>query len=166
MQGNNLDPRTVGGLAATYLASIYAWDGYGRLESSSLGYSEDWTSYTGYPVIECWNEDVDAPRLLPEALQALCLKAAVLTLTDNGAMAELLISPPVDEMVHAILAQHELIRRIEAELGIRMVHMTDNEELGWKPGDFTDQAYQAAGWGVRTPATGSASTSTAAGWRS
>ena len=61
--------------------------------------------------------------------------------------AELVVSAPVDEMVHAVLAQYTLCQHMTQRLGIRFVHMTDRERFGWQPGDYTSRCYAAAGWG-------------------
>jgi hypothetical protein len=47
------------------------------------------------------------------------------------------VSAPVDEMVHAVLAQYTLCQTMTAKLRIRFVHMTDQERFGWRRGDYT-----------------------------
>jgi hypothetical protein len=142
------DPTPVGTRAATILAAIEADEAYARLVTSSKFYSDCWATFTGYPIVAKFNIDSDKGGLFVEALRALALKAAVyeLTLGDEIA-AELLIALPVDEMVHAVLAQHNLITGIQTRIGILLPHMTDLEEFGWEPGDYTAQCYAAAGWG-------------------
>jgi hypothetical protein len=78
----------------------------------------------------------------------LCLKTAVYELTGGDEhAAELIVAAPVDEMVHAVLAQHTLCVRMTTRLGIRFVHMTDRERFGYRKGEYTYRAYVAAGWG-------------------
>ena len=61
--------------------------------------------------------------------------------------AELEVSAPVDEMVHAVLAQYTLCQQMTRKLGIEFVHMTDMERFTYAAGGYTDQCYVAAGWG-------------------
>ncbi|SBW20469.1 hypothetical protein FDG2_1700 [Candidatus Protofrankia californiensis] len=56
----------------------------------------------------------------------------------------LLVAAPVDEMVHAVLAQHTLISRMQRSLALDLVHMTDQEQFDYEPGCYTDACYQAA----------------------
>lgn len=78
----------------------------------------------------------------------LALKTAVFELTcGDEEAAELEISAPVDEMVHATLAQYTLCQTMTAKLGIQFVHMTDQERFGYRVGGYADQCYTAAGWG-------------------
>jgi hypothetical protein len=78
----------------------------------------------------------------------LALKTAVWEQSDGDEqMAELEISAPVDEMVHAVLAQYTLCQSMTATLGIQFVHMTDQERFTYTAGGYTDQCYTAAGWG-------------------
>jgi hypothetical protein len=82
----------------------------------------------------------------------LTLKSAVFELTGgHEEAAELVVSAPVDEMVHAVLAQYTLCQIMTQRLGIRFVHMTDRERFGWHRGDYTHQCYTAAGWGEPDP---------------
>ncbi len=46
-----------------------------------------------------------------------------------------------------MLAQHTLITQMQIRLGVLLPHMTDREDFGWEPGDYTEQCYRAAGWG-------------------
>ena len=41
----------------------------------------------------------------------------------------------------------QLVTAMQARLGVLFPHMTDLEEFGWEPGDYTEQCYRAAGWG-------------------
>jgi hypothetical protein len=131
------------------LSAIEADVEYGRLRESTLLYPDCWATFTGYPIVAHWDLDADGPTLFTEGLRVLALKSAVYALTDGDeAAAELMVSAPVDEMVHAILAQYTLCVRMAARLGIDFIHMTDKERFGWNPGDYTDECYQAAGWGA------------------
>jgi hypothetical protein len=142
------DPRTAGERAAQILDVIKADDEYDRLVDSSLLYSDCWKcAANGFVVITEWDETKDSPHLLAEALKALALKAAVYEATNDERLAELLVAGPVDEMVHAVLAQTGLMTRIAGRLGVTWVHMTDCESYGYEPGGYTDQAYEAAGFG-------------------
>ena len=78
----------------------------------------------------------------------LVLKTAVFELSGGDEhLAELEISAPVDEMVHAVLAQYTLCQTMTAKLGIRFIHMTDQERFNYEADGYTDQCYRAAGWG-------------------
>ncbi|SRR6266571_3939819 len=141
-------PEAVGPRAAQIIELIRGDEEFAALRRSSLKYADCWSTYTGYPLVASWNLDEDAPPLFDEGLKVLALKAAVYELTDDDIAAELLVSLPVDEMVHAIIAQAGLTKRIFDRLGITCVHQTDHEEFGWSWGDYTQQCYQAAGWGT------------------
>jgi hypothetical protein len=146
------DVAAVGRRAAQILALVQVDEEYPRLESSSLRYNDDWTTFTGFALVSQFDLTNDAPPLLREALRVLALKTAVLELSGGDeAAAELLVPAPVDEMVHAVLAQHTLVVRLTARLGIQWVHMTDKEKFGWCPGDYTEQVYRAAGFGDPDP---------------
>jgi hypothetical protein len=141
-------PAVVGARAADILAAIKGCDEYDRLEGSTRKYPACWATFTGYPLISQWDLQADAAPLVEEGLRVLCLKTAVFELTDGDEYAaELEISAPVDEMVHAILAQYTLCQTMTATLGIRFVHMTDQERFGYRAGGYTDRCYTAAGWG-------------------
>lgn len=138
----------VGRRAAQILAGIRKAPEYDRLRKSTALYPDCWATFTGYPIIANWNMEKDAEPLFEEGLRVLALKAAVFELSGgNEQIAELVVSAPVDEMVHAILAQYTLCQNMTAALGIRFVHMTDRERFGWQTGDYTHQCYRAAGWG-------------------
>jgi hypothetical protein len=143
------DPAAVGRRAAEILDLVQASNEYARLVSSTRRYPDCWATFTGYPIVARWNLETDAEPLFHEAIRVLCLKAAVYELSagDEHA-AELVISAPVDEMVHAVLAQYTLCVAMTRRLGITFVHMTDRERFGWRHGDYTHQCYSAAGWGV------------------
>jgi hypothetical protein len=141
-------PEAVGPRAVQIIDLIRGDEQFAALRRSSLKYADCWSTYTGYPLVASWNLDSDAPPLFDEGLKVLALKAAVFDATSDDIAAELLVSPPVDEMVHAIIAQAGLTKRIFDRLGITCVHQTDHEEFGWNPGDYTQQCYQAAGWGT------------------
>ncbi|MGH8879272.1 MAG: hypothetical protein ACRD0P_18335 [Stackebrandtia sp.] len=139
----------IGKRAAEIHTAIETDGEFDRLTSSSLKYADCWASFTGYPLIPEWDEDTDKEPLYREGLKVLALKAAVWEATNGDEhAAELLVSSPVDEMVHAILAQTNLAVRISERTGIPFVHMTDCEEFGWEPGDYTESSYRAAGWGT------------------
>jgi len=153
MSTNTIRPasREVGRRAAEILSSIEADPEYGRLVTSTKYYADCWATFTGYPVIARWDLESDKHALAVEALRALALKAAVYDLTHDEVAAELLIALPVDEMVHAVLAQHNIVSGLQARLGVLLPHMTDLEEFGWEPGDYTSDCYAAAGWGEMNP---------------
>jgi hypothetical protein len=142
------EPVDVGRRAAEILAAIETDPDCQRLRRSALLYESCWATHNGYVLISNWNQDTDAPLLFDEALRVLALKTAVWELTgEDETAAELQIAAPVDEMVHAVLAQYTLCQRMTARLGIAFIHMTDRERFGWRPGDYTHQCYASAGWG-------------------
>lgn len=148
---NNPPVEQVAALAAKHLATLEQHKDFDRLRHATTMYVDCWATYTGYPVIRKWDLDADKDNLFKEAMRVLALKAAVWDLTggDEDA-AELLVSLPVDEMVHAVLAQTNLMFQMVGDTGVRFVHMTDTEEFGWEPGDYTAQCYVAA-WGEEPP---------------
>jgi len=142
----------VGSRAAEILNMIKGSDEYGRLADSAQKYADCWATFTGYPIIARWDLDSDTAPLFEEALRVLALKSAVFELTGGDEQAaELVVSAPVDEMVHAVLAQFTLCQTMTARLGVRFVHMTDQEQFGWRRGDYTHECYAAAGWGEPDP---------------
>ena len=141
-------PAEVGRRAAQILSSIEATDEFTRLERSSQAYTDCWATFTGFPLIANWNLTTDTPPLFEEALRVLALKTAVYELSAGDEYAaELEISAPVDEMVHAVLAQYTLCQQMTSRLGIQFIHMTDQERFSYQAGRYTDQCYAAAGWG-------------------
>jgi len=141
-------PAEVGRRASQLLNLIKQTEEFARLETSSKKYSDCWATFTGYPLIARWNLERDTPGLFEEALRVLALKTAVFELSDGDeSLAELEVSAPVDEMVHAVLAQYTLCQAMTAKLGIRFIHMTDQERFTYETDGYTDQCYRAAGWG-------------------
>lgn len=142
------EPEVVGPRAAEILNAIRGHWLYERLTGSSTKYSTCWSTFTGYPLVSRWNLDRDAGPLLEEALRVLALKSAVFELTDGDeAAAELLVPAPVDEMVHAVLAQFTVMTRMQSELGVIFPHATELERYDYTRGCITDEFYAAAGWG-------------------
>lgn len=141
-------PAAVGRRADEILALVKDSAEYKRLEESTHKYPDCWATFTGYPIIARWNLATDATPLFEEGLRVLALKAATYELSGGDEhAAELVISAPVDEMVHAILAQYTLCVAMTRRLGIEFVHMTDRERFGYQRGGYTWQCYTAAGWG-------------------
>ncbi|WP_346535603.1 hypothetical protein [Micromonospora sp. DPT] len=140
----------VGQRAAEILDRMKEHPAYGRLNSSSMKYSSCWATFTGYPSISRWSLQRDAGPLLTEALRVLALKAAVFELSGGDEQAaELLVPAPVDEMIHAVLAQFTLMSRMQADLQVVFPHATELEEFTYTGGCITDAYYAAAGWGER-----------------
>jgi hypothetical protein len=143
-----LTAETVGRRAADILDAIKAHPLHERLTGSSMRYSTCWATFTGYMTISEWNLDADAGPLLDEALKVLALKAAVFELSGGDEKAaELLVPSPIDEMVHAVLAQFTVMTKLQADLGIQFAHATELEEFTYTRGGITDNYYAAAGWG-------------------
>jgi hypothetical protein len=145
------DPNLVGSRAVQILEDIQASEYYDRLVTSTGFYCDGWGTVVGYASISNWNLETDFEGLFTEGLRVMCLKAAVYELTGDEEAAELVISAPVDEMTHAIIAQYMLLRKIERTVGTEFVHMTDRERFGYQEGNYSDQCYAAAGWGTPNP---------------
>jgi hypothetical protein len=142
------EPAAVGRRAAQIMGMITASPQYARLVDSATRYADCWATFTGYPLIAQFDLEADAKPLFCEAMRVLCLKSAVYELSDGDEdAAELVVSAPVDEMVHAVLAQYTLCQTMTERLGLRFVHMTDKERFGWRRGDYTERCYRAAGFG-------------------
>lgn len=143
-----LDPAAVGTRAAEILSQMQAHELWERFTTSSMKYSPCWATYTGMPSITKFDLDTDGQPLLVEAMRALALKAAVFELSGGDEQAaELLLPLPVDDMVHAVLAQHTVMSWIERDLGVLFPHDTDLEDFTYHRGCATDIYYAAAGWG-------------------
>jgi hypothetical protein len=139
----------VGARAADILTAMRGHPAWDRLNNSAMRYSDCWATFTGYPTVSRWSLARDAGPLLVEALRVLALKAAVYELTDGDEeAAELLVPAPVDEMVHAVLAQFTLMSRMQADLGVTFPHATELERFAYHRGCPTDDYYAAAGWGT------------------
>lgn len=136
--------------AKVILCLIAADEEFSAFRAASLKYSEDWTCFTGSPLVSKYNQVEDAPHAFAEGLRALCLKAAVFELTGDEEAAEIPIAVPVDEMTHAMIAQPQLLARISARVEVRIIHQTDQEHTDWRQGDYTDRAYRLA-WGEPPP---------------
>ena len=119
-----LNVRAVGSRAAQILAAVQAHSLYERLTQSSLYYTNCWFTNTGYATVSQWDQEKDAPVLAIEGLKVMALKAAVFAATGDEKRAELLVPSPVDEMVHAIVAQPNVLNPIAAVLDVTFVHAT------------------------------------------
>lgn len=145
------EPAEVGVRAAEILAAVQGSELYPRLERSARKYVDCWATFTGYPTVSQWDLDTDTEPLFHDAVKVLCLKAAVYELTGGDEQAaELLISAPVDEMVHAIIAQFTLMTRLQQHLGVVFPHMTELERFAYERGGYTDQIWTAAGFGQQS----------------
>ncbi|ONH55448.1 hypothetical protein CcI49_28405 [Frankia sp. CcI49] len=142
------DPRSVAARAGEIFDAIRDHDQYDRLRTSTLKYPDCWATFTGYPIIAEWDLEADGPHLFTEALKVMAMKAAVYEETGDERLAELDVSAPVDEMVHALTAQFTILCRVQAELGLVFIHSTDNERFQYDKNGYTDQIYAAANWGV------------------
>ncbi|GID33346.1 hypothetical protein [Paractinoplanes brasiliensis] len=147
-KSSTLDPAAVGKRAAEILDQMQAHPLWERFTTSSMKYSPCWATYTGMPAISRFDLDRDGQPLLVEAMRSLALKAAVYDLTGGDEQAsELLLPLPVDDMVHAVLAQHTVMSHIERDLGVLFPHDTALEDFAYFRGCDTDAYYAAAGWG-------------------
>ncbi len=145
---NIYDTAQAGQRAAQILDAIEAHPLYERLTGSSMAYTDCWATFTGYPVVSQWDLVKDAGPLLMEALRVLALKAAVFELTGGDEQAaDLLVPGPVDEMIHAVLAQFTVMTRLQTEIVVTFPHATENERFTYERGGHTDALYAAAGWG-------------------
>ncbi|MGH8918990.1 MAG: hypothetical protein ACRD0H_11795 [Actinomycetes bacterium] len=141
------EPAAVGARAAEILAAVRGGELYPRLERSARKYVDCWATFTGYPTVSQWDLDTDTEPLFHDAVKVLCLKAAVYELSGGDEeAAELLVSAPVDEMVHAIIAQFTLMTQLQQQLGVVFPHMTEMERFDYERGGYTDQIWVAAGF--------------------
>lgn len=135
-------------IAVRMLSAVQQDPEYGRLVEGCGRYNSDWTCTTGTLTVDEWDITTDAPRLIDEAFKALALKSAVYALTEDEDVAEIAVARPVDEVLHAILAQRTVTERLAERCGIQIVHMTDTEVEGaaYEIGDYTHECYTLA-WG-------------------
>ncbi|GGR81054.1 hypothetical protein GCM10010252_19470 [Streptomyces aureoverticillatus] len=142
-------PEVVAKRAREILATVEADPEFDRLRTACAKYDDDWTSFLGYALVDGFDIATDTDPLFPEAMRAMAIKSAVYQLTEgNEEAAEVPVSIPVDEMIHALAAQFTVLSRIQDRTGVRFVHATDREPIGeWDPGDYTHQVYRAA-WGA------------------
>lgn len=142
------DPLVVASRAGEIFDEIRGHREFERLRISTLQYPTCWATFTGYPLIAEWDLDDDGPHLFTEALKVLAMKTAVYELTADEGLAELEVSAPVDEMVHALTAQFTILSRMQTELGLIFIHSTDRERFTYDEDGYTDQVYAGANWGV------------------
>jgi hypothetical protein len=141
-------PEQVARRATEIMEAIDADPEFGDFTEAALKYDEAWTCFTGFPVISNWDLDDDKRPLLNEGLRALALKAAVYELGGQDEdMTEIPIAVPVDEMMHAMFAQPQLLARIAGRVGVSVIHQTDKEHHDYRTGDYTHTAYVMA-WGT------------------
>ncbi|MFF0028830.1 hypothetical protein ACFYS7_11605 [Streptomyces avermitilis] len=140
-------PEQVAQRAQEIIVAIEADPEFGAFTAAALKYDEAWTCFTGFPVISNWDLATDKRPLLTEGLRALSLKAAVYELGGQDEdMTEISVAVPVDEMMHAMIAQPQLLARIAERVGISVIHQTDKEHHDYAGGDYTHTAYVLA-WG-------------------
>lgn len=141
-------PERVSERAREILSAIEADPEFERLRTGCAKYDKDWQSFTGYALVDGFDVEKDTVPLFPEALRTMAIKSAVYEMTDGDEYAaEVPVSVPVDEMIHALAAQFTVLSRVQERTGIKFVHATDREEIGgWDHGDYTHQVYRAA-WG-------------------
>lgn len=148
------DPRTVGPRAAQILAAIHGDAEYGLLIETCRLYNSDWTCMSGTITIDRFDLASDAEPLIEEALRALAIKSAVWELTRfDEALAEVGIPLPVDEVCHAVTAQHALINRMTSRTDVTFIHATDleNDADPYETGGYTTACYTRA-YGQEPPA--------------
>ena len=124
------DPAAVGARAAAILAQMQGHHLWDRFTTSSMRYSPCWATYTDMPSISRFDLDTDGQPLLVETMRALALKAAVFALScGDEKTAELVLPLPVDDMVHAVRAQHTVMSWSERDLGVLFPHDKDLEDF-------------------------------------
>jgi len=136
--------------AAEILDTIEADADYPRFGHATLAHL-DYATFTGFPIVANFDLDKDGPALFVDAMRVMALKAAVYELTRDEQRAELLVPAPVDEMIHAAVAQFTLLARIQARTGVDFVHAPDLKRFDYDTRCYTDLAYEAAGWGTPNP---------------
>ncbi|MFJ3673658.1 hypothetical protein ACIPSE_45175 [Streptomyces sp. NPDC090106] len=139
-------PAVVADTARSILDKIRNSSEFHAFRAASLEYSEDWQCFTGFPVVQQWHLETDAPQLFEEGLRALALKAAVHQITGDDQLSEIPIAVPVDEMTHAMLAQAQLVARMAASLDVSVIHQTDQEHTDYRSDSYTHTCYSLA-WG-------------------
>ena len=144
-------PEQVAKRAREIMSAIQLDPEFPEFTAAALKYDDAWTCFTGFPVISEWNLDTDKRPLLTEGLRTLALKAAVYELGGQDEdMTEIPVAVPVDEMMHAMIAQPQLLARIADRVGISVIHQTDKEHHDYAPGDYTHTTYVLA-WGEPNP---------------
>ncbi|WP_322751325.1 MULTISPECIES: hypothetical protein [unclassified Frankia] len=63
--------------------------------------------------------------------------AAAYELRADEPLAELDVSAPVNEMVHALTAQFTVLSRIQTELVLVFIHSTDNQRFQYNEDGYT-----------------------------
>jgi hypothetical protein len=142
------NPPVIGRRAPRILDALRADVAFGDLRRRALAYAGRAVTFGGFPLVARWNLATDGPALFEEGLRALALDTAVFDWTGCEDSAELPVPPPVDEMVHAIIAHGRLVTEIFDRLDLTCVHQPGHEEFAWHWGDYTHRCYTEAGWGT------------------
>ncbi|MGW9067831.1 hypothetical protein ACWGQT_00065 [Streptomyces yangpuensis] len=137
-------PDEVGARAKRIYEQFRADDEFDIFKAATLQYSSDWACFDGTVVVEKWDLELDKEPLFREAVRAIALKCAVYALTGDERAAEIAIAGPVDEMMHAGLAQQQVLDRMSVRMDIQVIHQTDQENNDYRPGDYTAKCYYVA----------------------
>lgn len=116
------------------------------LQAAALAHLRRWPSMTGLPVIDRLDLDSDTEPLLEEAGRALAIKAAAYINAGDALPAMLPVAAPVEEALHALIAQVAMLRAITDRAGVRIVQHTPAAPLAYHSGCLTHDSYTAA-WG-------------------
>ena len=146
-------PPTVEHVAANAHQILSRWEGdpdFAELCSAALQFSADRTRVAGFTLISQWSRERDAGPLVTEALRALAIKSAGYLATADLAAAEVPIPAPVEEMVHALLAQVQLLGGITDRTGAPAIQQTDLARSDYHHG-CTTHSYYTAAWGEEPP---------------
>ncbi|MEE4543959.1 hypothetical protein V2S66_18520 [Streptomyces sp. V4-01] len=106
-----------------------------------------WPALLGANLVEGLHQSRDGAGLLEEAARALAIKAAAYIHGSNDRPDLLPVAVPVDEAVHALTVQSDLLRAICDRAGVRILHRTPAQPLPYRPGCLAHDAYTAA-WGT------------------
>jgi hypothetical protein len=106
-----------------------------------------WPSLLGASLVEGLHLSRDSRPLLEEAARALAIKAAAYIHGSDDLPDLLPVAVPVEEAVHALTAQVDLLRAITDRAGVRIIHRTPAAPLPYQPGCLTHDAYTTA-WGT------------------
>ncbi|MFD7835520.1 hypothetical protein [Streptomyces sp. NPDC059761] len=138
-------PEEVGARAKRIYEAFRADPEFRAFKAATLAHLTRWQCFGGPVLVSNWDLVLDRESLFREAVRALVLKSAVCELTGGDERAaEIAISDPVDEMVHASLAQQQVLERICTRQEFQVIHQTDQESNDYREGDYTSKCYYVA----------------------
>lgn len=128
------------------LALWKADESWRALQKHALLHLSRWPGLLGAAAVEQLDLSHDGAPLLEEGARALAIKTAAYVLAADDLPGMLPVAVPVEEAVHALTCQVDLLRGITDRAGVRVVQRTHTAPLAYHRGCLTYDTYCQA-WG-------------------